>query len=202
MQDKEQKISPIKQRILQFVDTLGISKRDFYANTGISRGTLESKTGITEETITKLFAIYDNISSDWLLTGAGNMIKQIGLENSNSTDNSCKVDCKVSCKVEDETPHSNSKKTKEDENAQVNAHLHAHLNSTKGENETESAILPVINQLLSKIEEKDVIITKQAMSIGALQKEVEMLQKGFRAKGMDSIASGDVEVAEHANAQQ
>ena len=51
MQEKLQKISPTKQRILQFVDTLGISKRDFYAATGISRGTLESSTGITEDTV-------------------------------------------------------------------------------------------------------------------------------------------------------
>lgn len=56
MQEKEQKISPIKQRILQYVDTLGISKRDFYAKTGISRGTLESSTGITEDTYYKRFS--------------------------------------------------------------------------------------------------------------------------------------------------
>lgn len=82
MQEKIQKISPVKQRILHFVDTLGISKRDFYAKTGISRGTLESKTGITEETITKLFAIYPNIDSAWLLTGQEDVQKQkIGLLN-------------------------------------------------------------------------------------------------------------------------
>lgn len=76
--------------------------------------------------------------------------------------------------------------------------------------EAESAILSsVIDRLLSKIdekdkkiEEKDAVIAEQSRNIGALQKEVEMLQKGFRAKGMDSIVSDNVEVAEHANAQQ
>lgn len=66
MQEKIQKISPIKQRILQFIDTLGISKRDFYAKTGISRGTLESATGITEDTIAKVFATYSNLSPSWI----------------------------------------------------------------------------------------------------------------------------------------
>ena len=58
MQEKKQNISPIKQRILQFVDTLGISKREFYTQIGVSRGTLESKTGITEEIITKFITTY------------------------------------------------------------------------------------------------------------------------------------------------
>ena len=61
MQSSMQNISPIKQRILQFVANLGISKREFYSLTGISRGTLESKTGITEDTLTKLFTTYPNL---------------------------------------------------------------------------------------------------------------------------------------------
>jgi hypothetical protein len=74
MQEKKQNISPIKQRILQFATTLGISKRDFYSKIGVSRGTLESKTGITEDVITKFFATYSQISIEWLMTGKGEMI--------------------------------------------------------------------------------------------------------------------------------
>lgn len=74
MQEKIQNISPIKQRILQFIDTLSISKRDFYAKTGISRGTLESKTGITEDTLAKFIATYSDISINWLIIGKGSMI--------------------------------------------------------------------------------------------------------------------------------
>lgn len=76
MQTKEQKISPIKQRILQFAATLGISKRDFYTKIGVSRGTLESGTGITEDIMAKFIATYPHISSEWLLTGKGNMLKE------------------------------------------------------------------------------------------------------------------------------
>ena len=75
MQEKEQKISPIKQRILQFATTLGISKRDFYAKIGVSRGTLESKTGITEEVIAKFFATYPEVNIEWLMLGSGEMLK-------------------------------------------------------------------------------------------------------------------------------
>lgn len=76
MQEKLQKLSPIKQRILKLIDYLEISKREFYAKTGISRGTLESSTGITEETMAKVFAVYRNINPEWLLTGKGEMIRE------------------------------------------------------------------------------------------------------------------------------
>ena len=71
MQEKEQKISPIKQRILLFADSLGISKRVFYAQIGVSRGTLEAKTGITEDIMAKFIAAYPEVSINWLVTGNG-----------------------------------------------------------------------------------------------------------------------------------
>ena len=76
MQEKGQNISPIKQRILFFAGTLGISKRDFYSKIGVSRGTLESKTGITEDVVTKFFATYPEVSIEWLMTGEGEMLKK------------------------------------------------------------------------------------------------------------------------------
>lgn len=79
MQDQEQYISPIKQRILHFASTLGISKRDFYTKIGVSRGTLESKTGITEDVITKFFTTYPNVSIVWLMTGKGEMLNHTEL---------------------------------------------------------------------------------------------------------------------------
>lgn len=75
MQEVQQIISPIKQRILSFVDTLGVSKREFYAEVGISRGTLESKTGITEDVLTKFIARYPDVSIEWLIHGRGPMLK-------------------------------------------------------------------------------------------------------------------------------
>lgn len=97
MQEKVQKISPTKQRILQFVDTLGISKRDFYAATGISRGTLESSTGITEDTITKVFATYPDLSPMWVVLGKGEM-----LNNQNPGEKSCNLNCNPNCNPTEE----------------------------------------------------------------------------------------------------
>jgi len=75
MQEKLQNKSPIKQRILFFVDTLGISKRDFYKKIDVSRGTLESNSSITEEILAKVIANFGEISPNWLLTGEGDMLK-------------------------------------------------------------------------------------------------------------------------------
>lgn len=75
MQEKIQKNSPVKQRILQFADNLGVSKRNFYSTIGVSRGTLESKTGITEDIMAKFIATYPDVSIEWLLTGKGEMLK-------------------------------------------------------------------------------------------------------------------------------
>lgn len=69
MQEKEQKISPIKQRILCFAESLGISKRTFYSQIGVSRGTLEAKSGITEDVLAKFIAAYPEVDLNWLLTG-------------------------------------------------------------------------------------------------------------------------------------
>lgn len=76
MQQKEQRISPIKQRILQFAASLRISKRDFYTSIGVSRGTLESATGITEDVMAKFFATYPQVSIEWVVSGQGSMLRQ------------------------------------------------------------------------------------------------------------------------------
>lgn len=54
---------------MQYIEEKGLSKREFYATSGISRGTLESNTGITEETITKFFATYPEADVIYILTG-------------------------------------------------------------------------------------------------------------------------------------
>lgn len=86
MQEEKQIISPIKQRILFFAATLGISKREFYTKIGVSRGTLESKTGITEDILAKFIATYPNVSPAWLLMGEEPMLKQ-NVSNEKSTGN-------------------------------------------------------------------------------------------------------------------
>lgn len=74
MQEEKQNISPIKQRILSFAETLGISKREFYSQIGVSRGTLESKSSITEDVMARFIARFPQVSPSWLITGKGSMI--------------------------------------------------------------------------------------------------------------------------------
>ena len=81
---KMQKNSPIKQRILQFADTLGISKRKFYELIGVSRGTLESNTGITEDVLAKFIAAFPDVDVVWLTTGDGEIFRNKDIKLTNS----------------------------------------------------------------------------------------------------------------------
>lgn len=81
MQEKIQKISPVKQRILQFVTYLGISKREFYKKIDVSRGTLENNTGITEDILARFIATYPMVKLEWLLKGIGDMIQEDNVAN-------------------------------------------------------------------------------------------------------------------------
>lgn len=76
MQADKQYISPIKQRILYFIDEIGITKREFYRRTDISRGTLENlSSSVSEIVLEKFIATFDNVNIIWLITGEGEMVK-------------------------------------------------------------------------------------------------------------------------------
>lgn len=68
--------SLFKEKILQFIDFKGINKAKFYRETGITRSTLDKKTGLSEENITKFFATYPEVSTDWLLKNEEPMLKR------------------------------------------------------------------------------------------------------------------------------
>ena len=73
------KISPIKENILYYIDNQNIKKEDFYKKTGISASNFKGpglKSEIGGDKIVKILSIYNNISSEWLLTGKGPMLKE------------------------------------------------------------------------------------------------------------------------------
>jgi phage repressor protein C with HTH and peptisase S24 domain len=76
MQQKSNKNSSAKERILLYLDYKGISKYECYNKTGMSRSVLSQPNGMTEDNILKFLAVYKDISLDWLLTGIGSMLKQ------------------------------------------------------------------------------------------------------------------------------
>lgn len=71
MQEMGRQISPIKDRILQYIEYLGISKYKFYKKSGITRGVLDKTSGICEENIAKFVVAYPGVSLDWLMLGNG-----------------------------------------------------------------------------------------------------------------------------------
>ena len=71
MQEK----SPIKKNILQYIEYKGISKYKLYQETGITRGVLDQNNGMSEENTARFIAQYPEVSTDWLLTGKGAMLR-------------------------------------------------------------------------------------------------------------------------------
>jgi hypothetical protein len=72
------KISPIKERILHFLEYKGIAKTEFCEKTGISYANMKGKSLISEiggGQIGEILSIYSEISAEWLLTGKGQMLK-------------------------------------------------------------------------------------------------------------------------------
>ncbi|MBD8348552.1 LexA family transcriptional regulator [Dysgonomonas sp. HGC4] len=61
--------------MLQFLDFKGISKYQFYKNTGITRGVLDSDGGMSEDNTARFIAYYPEVSIEWLITGKGDMLK-------------------------------------------------------------------------------------------------------------------------------
>ena len=84
----EQKKSPIKERILKYADTLGISRRKFYTKIGVSRGTLESDSGITEDILVKFITVFPEIDTEWLISGRGEMLRNNKIGHCTNGDNS------------------------------------------------------------------------------------------------------------------
>lgn len=68
-------IATIKTRILQYLDFKGISKYECYQKTGITNGVLSKKEGLSEDNLLRFVSCFGDISTDWLLMGRGNMLR-------------------------------------------------------------------------------------------------------------------------------
>lgn len=88
MQENKQLNSTIKQNILLYLATKGISQYQFYKESGITRGILSQDNGISEDNLMRFLARYPDVSTSWLLTGVGKMLKddcQASFTNSKTT---------------------------------------------------------------------------------------------------------------------
>ncbi len=78
MQELETKFSPIKSRIIQFIDYKGIKKSDFFKLTGISASNFKAKGAKSElggEKIVKILSVFPELNPEWLVTGKGPMLR-------------------------------------------------------------------------------------------------------------------------------
>ena len=75
MQENRRESSIFKERIIEYLDKMGISKYECYKNTGMSRSVLSQTNGMTEDNLLKFLAHYKDINPTWLLTGEGEILK-------------------------------------------------------------------------------------------------------------------------------
>lgn len=66
----------IKQRILEYVQSQGISLYSFYKNSGITRNTFSTQSGISESNLMKFRQYAPEVSLHWLVEGEGGMFEQ------------------------------------------------------------------------------------------------------------------------------
>lgn len=76
------KIATSKERIIQFIDYKGISKQSFFKETGLKRGFLDAdklQTSIPDVFIATIIATFPELNPEWLITGMGEMLRNLPL---------------------------------------------------------------------------------------------------------------------------
>jgi hypothetical protein len=71
-------LSPIKERVLQFIVNHNITKETFFETTGITASNFKGiglKSELGGDKIAKILTCYPEISPEWLLTGIGEMLR-------------------------------------------------------------------------------------------------------------------------------
>ncbi|SDE00769.1 transcriptional regulator [Riemerella columbipharyngis] len=88
----ERNLTNIKERILYYTDIKGFSKEKFFEELQITYGNFKGKAknqALSSDVIERIIAKYDDLNPVWLLTGKGEMLKEVKIDNSNSkADNS------------------------------------------------------------------------------------------------------------------
>lgn len=73
-----QKEDELKDRLLLFIDYLGISQRTFEGECGLGNGTISNiKKGLGSVNLEKIINAYPELNIEWLISGKGRMLKDI-----------------------------------------------------------------------------------------------------------------------------
>jgi len=73
-------IATSKERLLQYLELKGISKKDFYSKTEIKRGFLDTdklKSNISDVFLANIIANFNDLNLYWLISGIGEMLLSI-----------------------------------------------------------------------------------------------------------------------------
>lgn len=65
----------VTKNILEFIDSKGLSKREFYTATGLSNGILDKGDNIGSDKLSKIFYTYPELSPDYVLLDRGEMLR-------------------------------------------------------------------------------------------------------------------------------
>ena len=75
-----------KERLKEFVSKQGLGQNAFEKKVGIAVGYLASKSvSVTSDTIEKVIENFPNLNLDWLITGEGEMLKNSGANENNTS---------------------------------------------------------------------------------------------------------------------
>lgn len=77
--NKDKILSPIKERILHFLESQQESKVDFFSKTGLSPSNFKgigAKSELGSDKLVKIITIYNHLNPTWLLTGEGPMLRE------------------------------------------------------------------------------------------------------------------------------
>lgn len=155
------------ERIFQFIDYKGISVSEFSKTIQVSNGYLakqkSASANIGSHIIEKIVIAYPELSTDWIITGRGNMthnLKEVNVQN---------------------------------KNAHIDAHLNAHLSEKNAKEPDKKEDFPSqqytgTNDIIMNLVEQ---LKERSEEIGALRQEILML-KSRLAQCADSADAGCV----------
>lgn len=101
MKENIQEKSQIKQKILHYLMSKGITPYEFYKSSGVTRGILTQNNGINEDNLARFIAYATDVNPGWLLTGEGEMLKTNGSSSKKTSPVSPNHSNKITTNLED-----------------------------------------------------------------------------------------------------
>lgn len=102
-QEKRENISEIKRRILQYVESIGITREEFYKHASLNGANFRGRSALSElsaDKIANILRCYEDIDPDWLLLGKGEMIRSKNPKNTSEETLALKIILEKDARIE------------------------------------------------------------------------------------------------------